>query len=71
MTWEELKEKAKEMGADVFDNGGIYFGHLRFEEDGTIYVDPAHYDWEELGETITIASDRTYDEMLMIMRGLE
>lgn len=71
MTWEELKEKAKEMGACVFDNGGIYFGHLQFEEDGGIYVDPACYDWEELDESITIASDRTYDEMLMIMRGLE
>ena len=71
MTWEELKEEAKKMGACVFDKGSIYFGHLQFDEDGGIYVDPAHYDWTELDEGICVSSDRTPNEMYQIMKALQ
>ena len=71
MTWDELKEEAKKMGADVYDTGSIYFSHLQFEEDGGIYVDPVHYDWETSGECICVSSDRTPDQMLAIMKALQ
>ena len=71
MTWEELKEEAKKMGALIGKSGAIYISHLQFEEDGGIYVDPADYDLEELGECIGISSDRTPDEMLAIMKALQ
>ena len=71
MTWEELREEAKKMGADVYDRGSVYFSHLKFDEDGGIYVDPAHYDWEKLDDGICISSDRTPDEMLAIMKALQ
>ena len=71
MTWKELKEEAEKMGACVFDRGSIYFSHLQFDEDGGIYVDPAHYDWETLDESICISSDRTPEQMYQIMEALK
>ena len=71
MTWDKLKQEAKKMGALIGKSGAIYISHLQFEEDGGIYVDPADYDWEELGETICISSDRTPDEMYAIMKALQ
>ena len=59
MTWEELKEKAKEMG---YADNGNYFGDIivEFDEDGTIWV-----------EGSKLASNRTYDQMLAIMKALQ
>ena len=71
LTWEELKKESKKMGAIVFDKGSIFFSHLQFDEDGGIYVDPAHYDWEILDESICISSNRTPKEMLAIMKALQ
>ena len=71
MTWEELKEKAKEIisffGAS---EDSICVGKLEFDKDGGIYINPFYLD-DEVDVNFCIESDRTYDEMLMIMRGLE
>lgn len=80
MTWEELKEKAKEMGLEIivgsvgdYTYEKIVMGKLHFYRDGTItcpfeYVNedgyPAH-------DRVIIAEHRTPEQMLMIMRGLE
>lgn len=69
MTWEELVEKAKELGAEVFDGGSIYFSHLEFYEDGRICCDPSCGDIEELA--VCISSDRTPEQLLMIMEALK
>ena len=72
MTWEELKIKAIEMGAEVrepvFKNRAkekIIFRNLVFWGDGL--VGPIYND--VYGESFT--QDRTPEQMLMIMRGLE
>ena len=77
MTWEELKEKAKEMGYRYSihtDTGVPYFAknNIEFCENGNIMYN----DTEDWGNTHYacihyIAVCRTYDKMLMIMRGLE
>ena len=59
MTWEELKEKAIEMGAEVYEDFIIFQG-LYFDKNGDILM-----------RSEGITSDRTPEQMLMIMRGLE
>ena len=61
MTWEELKQKAKEMGSnvEVFDEF-IEVGYLYFWNDGEINM---------LGETV--AKKRTPDQMYSIMKALQ
>lgn len=66
LTWEELKEKAKEMGYVEYDFcGGELTKELRystsFYKNGDIEI---NYDY-------VIAKNRTPEQMLMIMRGLE
>ena len=61
MTWEELKEKAKKMGYHqaVWENC-ITNGRYEFYKAGSVIIDCS-----------LLAVDRTYKQMLMIMRGLE
>ena len=58
MTWYELKQKAKELGADVFDKF-IVFSGLYFGKDGDILF---------FGDKI--AWDRTPSQMWQIMEAL-
>ena len=69
ITWEELCEKAKEMGGLIGKSGTIYFSHLEFNEDGGIYLDRAELD-EDVWIVPCISSDRTPNQMLMIMEAL-
>ena len=75
MTWEELKEKAKEMGYKwgVYFNGEEYLIKPNkndsayrniFEKSGTFNLE-----WAE--DAIIIGSNLSPEQMLMIMRGLE
>ena len=68
MTWEELCEKAKEMGASR-GKQCIYFGKLEFDDDGHIYLDPFYLD-DEVDVNFCISSDRTPDQMYAIMEAL-
>jgi hypothetical protein len=74
MTWEELCEKAKEMGAAMWVSGktfGIF--DLLFCEDGDIYVETSYYD-KKYGKWINskkiVVVDRTPDQMYQIMEAL-
>ena len=60
MTWEELKEKAQEMG---YNDCGDYLetGNFTFRKSGSVVYKMYHL----------IALNRTPEQMLMIMRGLE
>ena len=72
MTWEELKEKAKEMGYLVCLNGDCiktnddtqYNHTLFYYRDGIINV-------KHFGNFCFVAEHRTPEQMLMIMKGLE
>ena len=75
MTWEELKEEAKKMDAAILADGKTFsISGLSFCENGRIYVETAHYD-EEYGEWIyskeMIADNRSYGQMLTIMKALQ
>ena len=74
MTWEELKEKAKEMGAEIIKGivadltyEVIVFNHFRFYRDGEI----TYPDFLPLEDRHFVSKNRTPEQMLMIMRGLE
>lgn len=69
ITWEELCEKAKEMGGFVSTGGTIIFSHLEFHEDGGIYIDREELD--DVWVIPCVSSDRTPEEMLMIMEALD
>lgn len=58
MTWEELKERAKELGAEVYADL-IVFDGFWFWSNGTI----------EYGEE-TLSIKRTPEQMLMLMEAL-
>ena len=60
MDWNQLKEKAKEMG---YNDCGDYLetGNFTFRKSGSVVYKIYHL----------IALDRTPEQMLMIMRGLE
>lgn len=66
MTWKEICEKAKEMGATIDSDGTIYFGGLEFKEDGHIYKFDSLLD-----EYIFISSNRTTDQIYAIMEALQ
>lgn len=66
MQWNELCEKAKEIGAGIGESGTIYFSQLEFYEDGSIYLNKAALDEDTL-----IAFDRTPDQMYQIMKALQ
>lgn len=65
MTWNELKEKAKELGYEC--KGKLYpyisNGILQFNEDGSVFrID---------GYSICFSVDRTPDQMYAIMKALQ
>ena len=67
MTWDELKEKAKEIGykeqaflGEALTKDSAYH-EITFYKNGNI----------EYNDDYVIAFDRTPEQMLMIMRGLE
>ena len=70
MTWEELCEKAKEMGYDYW-RGKSYVsdGDYEFYKDGTIkafaFVEDNYY-----SDFYEIAWNRTYEQMYQIMEAL-
>ena len=63
MTWEELCEKAREKGAEVYLNA-IYFGYIKFDKDGSIWFD------DDCGGSYRPYTGRTYDQMYQIMEAL-
>lgn len=73
MTWQELKEKAKEMGWQICHYRKIKNelkeclcdDYIRFCEDGSISLD------DDCGGSYTAYENISYDKMLMIMRGLQ
>lgn len=69
MKWEELCEKAKEMGAGI-GKQCIYFGKLEFDEDGHIYLDPFCLD-DEVDVNFCISSERSPEQMYQIMKALQ
>lgn len=67
MTWEELKEKAKEMGYDIND--------LRLKEVEWLTSKDGKWDFLDDGtimhDNYVVALDRTPEQMLAIMKALE
>jgi len=77
MTWEELKEKAKEIGGVLsessFGTWYIKYKDLKFYWDGGITVDYSYYDSgddENYSDSEVITSNRTPDQMWQIMEAL-
>lgn len=79
MTWEELCEKAKEMGAGIvvsqvgeYTYEKIMYGKLCFYRDGEItcpymFINEDGYPEHDM---VIVAKDRTPDQMYMIMEAL-
>ena len=74
MTWSELKEEAKKMGAKIYISPygdgfeRIDYKNTIFNIKGDVVVEDRFFD---LDVTADLAVNRTPDQMLMIMRGLE
>ena len=69
MTWEELKEKAKEMGDTSALKTTIILktnmnSEIEFDDGGNVFVPFSR-------ATLWVSKNRTPEQMLMIMRGLE
>ena len=68
MTWQELKEEAKKMGYNLFESVNYKVADWiatpnndwSFESDGTI-----------MNDGVVLATDRTPDQMLAIMKALQ
>lgn len=78
MTFEELKEKAKELGAIVSDSvyatWWIIYKGVKFQWNGEVLVKYSYYDTgylEDFEDEKSIASDRTIDQMWKIMEALQ
>lgn len=74
ITWDELKEKAKELGAEVLTGSVldrtwevILYKNFRFYRDGVITFPETL----PLDERYCVADERTYEQMLMIMEALK
>ena len=74
MTWEELKEKAKEMGASVYVSPlGDNYERIGFKniyihnDDGEIYISVE----TKSGFALLADNNRTPDQMLAIMKALQ
>lgn len=74
MTWEELKEEAKKMGAEIIKGivadltyEVIVFNHFRFYRDGEI----TYPDFLPLEDRHFVSKDRKPDQMLAIMKALQ
>lgn len=75
MTWNELKEKAKEMGYSYGFGNYEYLqkdidseSWIILQKNGDVFV---YYRGNRCEFSFTLAQDRTPEQMLMIMRGLE
>lgn len=72
MQWDELKEKAKELGAEERDylNNTKYlvFKDFYFTQDGNVYIGITDKD---ACRTEKVSTDRNYEQMLMIMEALK
>lgn len=74
MTWEELKEKAKEMGATIYISPygdgfeRIDFNDMSFFQGGCVSVGTYN---TGIYLMANIATDRTNDQMLAIMKALQ
>lgn len=72
ITWEELCEKAKEMG---WDNGFSVSNSIQFEKGNNKFVFAingcVHCFYKGSIKSITIATKRTPKQMLMIMEALK
>lgn len=66
MTWEELKQKAKELGAEVYSDV-IYYSNLVFWVFGEVETQVKTFSEENK----TIAKDRTPEQMWQIMEALK
>lgn len=65
MTWEELRQKAKQLGINISDEREIYIETgLHFNIDGIIYY------WSIDAESV-FAENRTYEQMYQIMKALK
>ena len=78
MTWEELKQEAKKMGAVIseseFGTWNIKYKELTFSWGGTISTEYSYYDSEydeNYQDDKTIAEGRNADQMLAIMKALQ
>ena len=76
MTWEELKEEAKKMGAFIGSPSSIdvdyfRFGDLIFNKTGKIILNDTSYDEDVCSVNHLIAIDRKPDQMLAIMKALQ
>lgn len=76
MTWEELCEKAKEMGLFVSEDNSmepayIRFGDLLFTQKGQIILSDTDYDLDLCCVNHLVRNDRTYDQMYQIMEALK
>ena len=69
MQWQELCEKAKEIGLEVYDYWILDTEEgLDYYYNGTIDL---HFEWSERDVTICFAKDRTPDQMYQIMEALK
>jgi len=74
MTWEELKQKAKEMGSEIVKGTAgdltyevIIFNNFRFYRDGEIM----YPNFMPIDDRFFISKDRTPDQMYSIMKALQ
>lgn len=68
MTWEELKEKAKELGYANNALNCIWKDFIEFYKDGTVNC---VYEEKRCTSVITFSENRNYEQMLMIMEALK
>lgn len=74
MTWEELKEKAKEMGAKIYISpyGDGYeridYKNTMFNIKGDVVVEDRFFDMDVIAD---LAEKRTPDQMFAIMKALQ
>lgn len=72
MTWEELKEKAKELGYRVVEDDGdlSYLGIIEYLEKDGVNISFCDYGLVETNCGDTVAENRTPDQMYQIMLAL-
>ena len=74
MTWQELKEEAKKMGAKIYISPygdgfeRIDYKNIMLTNKGDVVVEGRFYDMDV---TVDLAENRTTDQMLAIMKALQ
>ena len=73
MTWEELKEEAKKMGASMYACGDKFsFSGLEFDKDGFVCCEFSYLKGKRLiNQNTVIGVNRTPSQMLAIMKALQ